>query len=82
MEPLSWKKLGIAVALLTAGCSHATFPETVHPRALAWGIGQPNCLVVCVAHVTVTDTESGEATTSVSVREPAPTILDHLKRGR
>ena len=55
--------------LLLAGCAHATYPAAVQPRALAWGTSQPNCWMICIAHTTITDAESGGATSTVTSTE-------------
>ena len=55
--------------LLLAGCAHATYPAAVQPRALVWGISAPACVLVCISHLTVTDAESGGATSTVTSTE-------------
>ena len=57
------------LALLLAGCGHVTYPTSPQPRALAWGTSQPNCWMICIAHTTVTDAESGGATSTVNSTE-------------
>ena len=61
--------------LLLAGCGHVTYPAATQPRALAWGTSQPNCWMICIAHTTVTDAESGGARTTVNSTETlSPTV--------
>ena len=62
-------KPALLLLTLLSGCSHATFPAAVQPRALVWGTSQPNCLLVCIANLTVTDAESGSATSTVTSSE-------------
>ncbi len=76
---MDFKKLAIASALLTAGCSHASFPASEQPRALVWGIAQPNCVAACIAHVTVTDAEKGQASTAVTVTDTMSPVIGPLK---
>ena len=60
-------RVAALVAVLLAGCT--TYPAVVQPRALAWGLAQPSCLFVCIGHMTITDAESGAATTTVTSSE-------------
>jgi hypothetical protein len=82
MGPTVIKKIIIACAMLTAGCSHATFPASEPPKALLSGFWQPNCAAICFVRVTVTDAESGQAVTEVKVTEQGTStgvLIDALK---
>ena len=59
----------ILPVLLLAGCAQVSYPNASQPRALAWGSSIPSCIFICVAHTTVTDAESGGATSTVNSTE-------------
>jgi len=63
------RSTAVILALLLSGCAHVAYPAAVQPRALAWGTSQPNCFMVCIAHTTITDAESGGATSTVTSTE-------------
>ena len=69
------KTLIVCVLPIAFGCAHVAYPNASQPRALAWGSSVPSCLMICIAHTTVTDAESGGATSTVNSTETmSPTV--------
>ena len=59
----------IMLAALLSGCAHVAYPAAAQPRALAWGSSIPSCIFICIANTTITDAESGGATSTVNSTE-------------